>query len=156
MKNQRWISKMIIQWPPLVEIESRADGKWIPSHHPRNSNPRKVKVPFTSLPFILQPPSPHTLQALNCSLSDNYPILPPMFSNWHKFYSTVIHSYILQDWSSVLKTKNKPLFHKCKSNSTYHLGPVPKNREACDNRIRVGLIKQRWAPHRSYPEVSKG
>ena len=36
----------------LIENESLEDDKWTYSHHPSNSNPRRVKVSFTFLPFI--------------------------------------------------------------------------------------------------------
>lgn len=55
LKKQMWISKdehQIIC--PLNRKWIEGGGKWIPSHHLRsNSNPRKVRVAFVLLPYIL-------------------------------------------------------------------------------------------------------
>lgn len=45
------------KWPsiasPLMQIESREDGKWIPSHHPSYSIPRKPRSIYISTSFPL-------------------------------------------------------------------------------------------------------
>lgn len=44
---------------PLINTESGKDVKSIPSHHPSNLNPKKVKVSPISLAYI--PFTPHLL-----------------------------------------------------------------------------------------------
>lgn len=71
---QKWLSNSL----PLVESESREDGKWILNHCPGNLIPRKVEVSLTSPPF-------------NLHLSQLISFIPCLFNN--------LYMELIQTWS---------------------------------------------------------